>query len=63
MTKPYRIIQIFANPNSLQNKLETMGVKFTSRDILSNGFWGTEFEIEKPKGKGTTNKCREIDQL
>lgn len=46
----------------MREKLKTLGVEFKERDFLSD-FWGKEFTIQKPKGKGTTQKMRAIDAL
>jgi hypothetical protein len=60
--KPYRIVTLNHSSEKFVNDLTAIGVKFTKRDVL-NDFWGVEFTIEKPTGKGTYDKCRAIDKL
>ncbi len=62
MTKPYRIITVYSNENKFEKQLKDLGVKFTSKPIF-NRFNGTQFEIEKPMGKGAMEKRRQINKL
>lgn len=60
--KPYRVIIHYNNGTWLREKLKEMGVVFTERNVFS-GFWGVEFRIQKPTGKGAKEKMRQIDSL
>ena len=60
--RPYRIITVYSNEDKYRDKLNAIGAVFTERQVHS-GFWGTEFTIEKPKGKGAYDKMRAIDNL
>lgn len=58
----YRTITVYNNGNSLRSELKRIGVDFTEQPIFDE-FWGIEFKIQRPKGKDTKEKCREIDSL
>lgn len=60
--KPYRITVCYCHPKQIRNKLNQIGVIFTEKDIFS-GFWGKEFSIEKPRGKGAHEKMKQINLI
>lgn len=61
--KPYRTISIFSGYDAFRKQLKEIGVEFKERDTMSNGFWGKQFIIAKPRGKGAHNKERQIWEL
>lgn len=61
MKKPI-IYRIFGGYTSTEKILTDNGFKFTSTDIFSN-FWGKEYSIEQPKGKGSTAKLKSLFKL
>ena len=63
MPKPQKFVQTYyGGYGQIRSALTTIGVKWTERDVLNN-FWGKEFTVEKPRGKGAQLKMREIDRL
>ena len=60
--KPYRTITYYSEADKLRKRLTKLGVKF-SEQLVMNGFWGTQFDIENPRGKGAGEKMREVDKL
>ncbi len=60
--KSYRVIVWYSEEAVLRAKLKALDVEFTERPIHSE-FYGTEFSIYKPRGKGATEKMRAIDKL
>lgn len=61
-SKPYRTIIFYSGVESVKKKLDEAGIQYTCRDVLST-FWGVEFSIAKPTGKGATSKCQIIRSL
>lgn len=55
--KPFKVLTIYCDVVAGKYKKEftKQGIKFKTRDIL-NVFYGTEFEIEKPTGKGAVTQ-------
>lgn len=60
--KPFRTITYYSGAEGLKKKLNEIGVKYTFKDV-KNEFWGVEFQIEKPTGKGATKKMQLIREL
>ena len=60
--KPYRTITVYSEESGFRQKLEGIGAVFTERPVFSR-FHGTEFSIEKPKGKGARARMKAIDEL
>ena len=60
--KPYRTIVYYSGASDLRRKLTELGVKFTEKYVFS-GFHGTQFDIQRPTGKGAHQKMREVDKL
>jgi len=61
MKKPI-IYRIFGGYTITENILINNGFKFTSTDIFSN-FWGKEYTIEAPSGKGSSTKLKTLFKL
>lgn len=55
--KPFKVLTIYCEraANKYKKEFTKQGIKFKTRDIL-NVFYGTEFAIEKPTGKGAVAK-------
>ncbi len=51
-----------SNVRNYEQKLAELGVEYTTKDVLNN-FWGVQFTIKKPKGKGSTKKLDTIFEL
>lgn len=47
---------------TLRKQLTEMGFKFKERFVFS-GFYGTEFHVEKPRGKGATIKINQLYKM
>jgi hypothetical protein len=61
--KPYRVVTFYSlNCDAIKEKLKAAHIEFSCRDVLNN-FWGIEFTIYKPRGKGATAKCKIINEL
>ena len=51
-----------SNVRNYEQKLVELDVEYTTKDVLNN-FWGVQFTIKKPKGKGSTKKLDMIFEL
>ena len=60
--KPLRIITLYGGYSAFEKTLRDNSIVFSVRDCFS-GFWGKEFYIEKPRGKGATAKISLIWSL
>lgn len=60
--KSYRTIVHYNNGNALRKILTENCIKFREQDVL-DGFWGKQFDIERPRGKGAQDKIRLINRL
>jgi hypothetical protein len=52
-------LRVYGGRRRIRAELEARNISFTERDFLSD-FWGTEFEVEKPSGKGATKKLSDL---
>lgn len=51
----------YSNEDKLRHKLNELGCTFTERNVMST-FWGVEFKIDKPIGRGCGTKINEINE-
>lgn len=58
------IIEIYSTEfrPELKKRLTDAGFTFTTADIFNN-FWGTQFIINAPRGKGTTAKMKFLETV
>lgn len=55
-------IRLYGQYDKYRQIFKEMGLTFTERDILSN-FFGKEFVVDAPKGKGSVAKCKQLLDL
>ncbi len=53
------LLKIYGGYSDQTQKLDELGVKYTTRDFLGE-FWGKEYTVEKPTGKGTSTKIKAL---
>lgn len=51
-----------SNVSHYEERLKQIGASYSLRNVLNN-FWGKEFTIEPPKGKGSREKINNIYNL
>ena len=47
-------IEVFTGIAEVRERLRVAGFEAREADVLSNGFWGVRFVIDRPTGKGAT---------
>lgn len=45
--------------NIIYYGLQELNLTWTERDVF-NGFWGIEFTVDKPRGKGSSKLIKEL---
>lgn len=58
--KPLTTVRLYGGYQKMRDALNKIDATFTETDCNSNNFWGIAFAIEKPRGKGSQAKIREI---
>jgi hypothetical protein len=56
------ILTVYGQYQMIRNDLKQLEIPFTERDVLNN-FWGIEFKVAKPCGKGAKDKLNKLYQI